>query len=72
MSFRAIRDCFHRGHLYKIGDRYAPVTKEVKEGSAPRHFVLDKDYSEEEVKNAAAEDLKTRKVTIKAQKASQA
>ena len=67
--YRTIRSIFHNGHLYQIGDKYTPTVQEVKEKSVdPRHFILDRDFSSEAVEDAAAEDIKVRKVNIKARK----
>lgn len=69
--YRTIRPIFHSGHLYQVGDKYVPTAQEVKDKSVcPRHFVLDKDFSEEVVETASLEDIKLRKVNIKARKTS--
>lgn len=67
--YRAIRPCFHRGHLYKTGDSYTPTAEEIKSQTVPRHFVKDREFSDDLVISAAKEDMMARKVSVKAKKA---
>ena len=67
--YRTIRAIFHRGHLFQVGDKYVPTVQELKDKSVDqRHFILERDFSAEVVEEAAIEDIKKRKVNIKARK----
>jgi len=76
MAYRAIRDCFHGGHKYRVGESYTPSAKEVKDGKVPRHFVDDLNIKNQKefakLVKAAREEEKRKRVTIRAERKEEA
>ena len=67
--YRAIRNCQHRSFFYTPGMEYLPSDEERKNADLiPEHFVEERDFSDDLVDEAEAED-RNRQVFIKPLKA---